>query len=87
MLAKTEQKSLQTYLRQLGRHQQLTREEEYALGYRARKGDAEAVRILAESNLPFVVSVARKYANRGHRIDDLVQEGNVGLMNPGKIFP
>lgn len=86
MLAKNEQKSLQTYLRQLGRHHQLTREQEYELGAKARKGDPESVRILAESNLPFVVSVARKYANRGHRIDDLIQEGNVGLMKAIEHF-
>ncbi|MBX7099169.1 MAG: sigma-70 family RNA polymerase sigma factor [Myxococcaceae bacterium] len=86
MLAKSEQKSLQTYLKQMGPHHQLTREDEYALGRKARKGDPEAVRILAESNLPFVVSVARKYANRGHRIDDLIQEGNVGLMKAIEHF-
>ena len=45
------------YLRSLGGHKQLTREQEYSLSKRARKGDEEARRILAVSNLPFVVAV------------------------------
>jgi RNA polymerase primary sigma factor len=74
------------YLRHLGGHKQLTREEEYSLGRRARKGDEEAKRILAVSNLPFVVAVARKFASRGARLDDLIQEGNVGLMKAIEHF-
>ena len=74
------------YLRSFGGHKQLTREEEYALSKRARAGDEEARRILAVSNLPFVVAVARKFASRGARLDDLVQEGNVGLMKAIEHF-
>src|SRR3954469_23839845 len=74
------------YLRSLGGHKQLTREQEYSLSKRARKGDEEARRILAVSNLPFVVAVARKFASRGARLDDLVQEGNVGLMKAIEHF-
>ena len=77
---------ISTYLRTLGGHKQLTREQEYSLSKRARKGDEEARRILAVSNLPFVVSVARKFASRGARLDDLVQEGNVGLMKAIEHF-
>lgn len=84
--SKYQMEGLSQYLRHLGGHAQLTREEEYELGGRARKGDAEARRILAERNLAFVVSVARKFANRGHRLDDLVQEGNVGLMKAIEHF-
>ena len=62
---KFESEGLGSYLRNLGGHKQLTREEEYSLGRRARKGDEEAKRILAVSNLPFVVAVARKFASRG----------------------
>jgi RNA polymerase primary sigma factor len=69
----------------MGGHKQLTREEEYELSRRARKGDAEARRILAVSNLPFVVAVAKKFSSRA-RLDDLVQEGNVGLMKAIEHF-
>ncbi|MBS1148812.1 MAG: polymerase sigma factor RpoH, partial [Myxococcaceae bacterium] len=74
------------YLRSFGGHKQLTREQEYSLSKRARAGDEEARRILAVSNLPFVVAVARKFASRGARLDDLVQEGNVGLMKAIEHF-
>src|SRR3954466_3209761 len=74
------------YLRSLGGHKQLTREQEYSLSKRARTGDEEAKRILAVSNLPFVVAVARKFASRGARLDDLIQEGNVGLMKAIEHF-
>jgi RNA polymerase primary sigma factor len=65
---------------------QLTREQEYELAYRARKGDARARETLATSNLAFVVAVAKKFAHRGARLDDLIQEGNVGLMKAIEHF-
>lgn len=78
--------SLSTYLKGLGNHQQLTREQEYELARRFKKGDEQARQILAMSNLPFVVAVAKKFANRGARLDDLIQEGNVGLMKAIEHF-
>jgi RNA polymerase primary sigma factor len=72
---------LSHYLRHLGDHSQLTREQEYELAGRARKGDESARQLLAKSNLAFVVAVAKKFSNRGARLDDLIQEGNVGLMD------
>jgi len=78
--------SIAAYLRQLGRHKQLTREEEYELSRRIKKGD-EAARVhLATSNLPFVVAVAKKYVHPGVRLEDLIQEGNVGLMKAIEHF-
>jgi RNA polymerase primary sigma factor len=74
------------YIRQMGPHRQLTREEEYELSRRAKKGDDRAREQLARSNLPFVVAIAKKYANRGARLDDLIQEGNVGLMKAIEHF-
>lgn len=68
------------YMSSIGRHKQLTREEEVALAKRVRKGDQQARDELVLRNLPLVISVARKYINRGARLDDLIQEGNVGLM-------
>ncbi len=77
---------LSHYLRHLGGHPQLTREQEYELARRARKGDESARQMLAQSNLAFVVAVAKKFANRGARLDDLIQEGNVGLMKAIEHF-
>jgi RNA polymerase primary sigma factor len=77
---------LSHYLRHLGEHTQLTREQEYELAGRARKGDETARQTLATSNLAFVVAVAKKFASRGARLDDLIQEGNVGLMKAIEHF-
>ncbi|SEU33564.1 sigma-70 family RNA polymerase sigma factor [Stigmatella erecta] len=77
---------LSHYLRHLGGHHQLTREQEYELARAARKGDESARQTLATSNLAFVVAVAKKFANRGARLDDLIQEGNVGLMKAIEHF-
>jgi len=78
--------SIAAYLRQLGKHKQLTREEEYALSRRIKRGDESARHQLATSNLPFVVAVAKKYLHSGVRLDDLVQEGNMGLMKAIEHF-
>lgn len=84
---KSERDGLSHYLRHLGGHRQLTREQEYELAARCHRGDEKARRILAESNLAFVVAVAKKYAHRGGaRLDDLIQEGNVGLMKAIEHF-
>jgi RNA polymerase primary sigma factor len=83
---RTETDTISKYLRSMGGHRQLTREEEYELSRRAKKGDEAARQTLAVSNLPFVVAVARKFASRGARLDDLIQEGNVGLMKAIEHF-
>src|SRR5262245_8727852 len=78
--------NLSSYLKGLGGQKQLTREEEYDLSRRARKGEEAARQTLATSNLAFVVAVAKKFSNRGARLDDLIQEGNVGLMKAIEHF-
>jgi len=85
-MRRNDSEGLAHYMRSMGGHKQLTREEEYELSKRARKGDEEARRILAVSNLPFVVAVAKKFTSRGARLDDLIQEGNVGLMKAIEHF-
>jgi RNA polymerase primary sigma factor len=85
-MRRSDLEGLSHYLRGLGGHKQLTREEEYELSRQAKKGDEGARRKLAVSNLPFVVAVAKKFSNRGARLDDLVQEGNVGLMKAIEHF-
>ena len=68
------------YLKQIGAIPLLKPEEEYEAAKRASQGDEEARQLLITSNLRLVVSVAKKYANRGLSMQDLIQEGNMGLM-------
>ena len=81
-----ERENLSGYLRQLNGRAQLTREQEYDLARRAKKGEEAARQMLATSNLAFVVAVAKKFAHRNARLDDLIQEGNVGLMKAIEHF-
>ena len=68
------------YLKEIGRISLLSNEEEMAISKRVAAGDEEAKRILAESNLRLVVSIAKRYVGRGLLFLDLIQEGNIGLM-------
>ena len=81
-----EQTALDQYLRDVSRHELITPEKEKELGARAQKGDEEAVQELARANLRFVISVAKKYQNRGVSLTDLIQEGNVGLVTAARKF-
>ncbi len=82
----SEFEGLQPYLRALPRYVALTREEERDLADRARRGEARARDELVKRNLPFVVAVAKKSMGRGARLDDLVQEGNLGLLRAVEKF-
>ena len=64
----------------------LTREAEHELALRVKKGERAARELLVRHNLPFVVSVSRKYLGRGARLDDLIQEGNIGLLKAVEHF-
>ena len=74
------------YLRDIGRIPLLTREREGELGRRIRSGDERAVHELVQSNLRFVVNIAKKYMNRGIPLADLVTEGNLGLYEAARRF-
>jgi RNA polymerase primary sigma factor len=74
------------YLTRIGRGRLLTHEEELDLGRRARSGDARARQRLIEKNLRLVVSVAKKYRGYGLPFEDLIQEGNIGLMKVAERF-
>lgn len=84
--AAEEQSALDQYLRDVSRHELITPEREKELGRRARRGDEEAIQELARANLRFVISVAKKYQNRGVSLTDLIQEGNVGLVTAARKF-
>ncbi len=81
-----EQSALDQYLRDVSRHELITPEREKELGALAQKGDEGAVQELARANLRFVISVAKKYQNRGVSLTDLIQEGNVGLVTAARKF-
>src|SRR5690606_20749564 len=78
--------SVRMYLKEIGRVELLSAEEEVELAQRIEQGDKEAKRRLAEANLRLVVSIARKYAGRGLMFLDLIQEGNMGLMKAVEKF-
>jgi len=78
--------SLDLYLKEISEHPLIDRDEEVALARRIRDDDQDAVKKLVAANLRFVVSVARRYRNRGVSIPDLVNEGNVGLMRAARKF-
>jgi RNA polymerase primary sigma factor len=78
--------SLDFYLQEISRIPLLKLEEETALARRAFKGDVEAQEKLARHNVRFVVSVAKKFQNRGVPLMDLIGEGNVGLMTAARKF-
>ena len=79
--------SIEHYLAEISNHPVLSREEEYELAMRYKNdGDLDAARQLVTSNLKFVVKIANEYRNYGINMMDIIQEGNVGLMNAVKGF-
>ncbi len=81
-----EQSALDQYLRDVSRHELISPDREKELGALAQEGDEDAVQELARANLRFVISVAKKYQNRGVSLTDLIQEGNVGLVTAARKF-
>jgi RNA polymerase primary sigma factor len=77
---------LAKYLRHIGQGNLLTHEEEIDLSKRAKQGDKRARKRLIEKNLRLVVSVAKKYRGYGLPFEDLIQEGNIGLMKAVEKF-
>ena len=77
---------LNIYLDEIGKEQLLSDDEERQLSERIAKGDQRALSKLIEANLKFVVSVARQYKGKGVAMEDLVSEGNIGLMKAAAKF-
>lgn len=72
--------SLDLYLKEIGEYPLLTPPQERALARRARAGDAAAAEALVTCNLRFVVMIAKKYQYLGLSLEDLIHEGNVGML-------
>lgn len=79
--------ALDLYLEEIGRHRTLSREEEARLSRRFREtGDRRALEALVTANLRFVVALAKSYRGRGLPLEDLINEGNLGLMRAAARF-
>ena len=78
--------SLRQYLREIGKTPLLTPDEEQELARRVSEGDEDAIVRMADSNLRLVVSIAKHYRDRGLPLQDLIQEGNLGLLKAIEKF-
>lgn len=74
------------YLQSINRLEMISPEEEVDLARKIHGGDAEALKRLVEANLRFVVSVAKQYQSQGLSLDDLISEGNIGLIKAARKY-
>ena len=81
-----ESQSIEKYLQEIGKEDLISAEQEVELAQRIRAGDQEALERLTKSNLRFVVSVAKQYQNQGLSLNDLINEGNLGLIKAALRF-
>ncbi|HEU4990039.1 MAG TPA: RNA polymerase sigma factor RpoD/SigA [Gemmatimonadaceae bacterium] len=81
-----QQDILDQYLAEVNKYPLLSADDELALAHRIRQGDARALDELVQRNLRVVISVAKKYRNRGLSLLDLIEEGNMGLMTAARRF-
>ena len=78
--------TLEKYLQDIAKERLISPEEEVELSRRIKAGDKEALETLVKANLRFVVSVAKQYQNQGLSLQDLINEGNVGLIKAAQRF-
>ena len=83
-----EKKALNAYMKEIGDNKLLSDKEEAELAQRIQEGDSKAMDKLLKANLTFVVSLANQYKKRGLDIEDLISEGNIGMLKAaGKFRP
>lgn len=78
--------ALERYLQDISKEEMVSTDEEVELAKRIRQGDKNALERLVKANLRFVVSVAKQYQGQGLELTDLINEGNVGLINAAMKF-
>ncbi len=78
--------ALTRYMNEISKIKPLTRDEEYKLGCQIAEGDITALQRLVQRNLKYVVSIASKYRGCGLSIQDLIEEGNIGIIQAAKRF-
>lgn len=86
MPAPVSENSLKHYLNSISAYKPLTKPQEFELGERIQSGDEDALNTLILCNLKFVVSIANRYRNTGLPISDLINQGNLGLVEAAKRF-
>lgn len=84
--AKSSDQTINRYLDEISKHPLLTAEEERELSRRVASGDAEALATLVTSNLRLVVAIVKAYSSPMRSLDDLISDGNVGLIRAAKRF-
>ena len=85
-ITKRESKSLEKYLQEVSREPMITADEEVDLAQKIKDGDDRALNRLVRANLRFVISVAKQYQNTGLTLEDLINEGNLGLIEEAKRY-
>lgn len=85
-ITRRDEASLNKYLAEIDKLPLIRAEEEVMLGQKIRAGDKQAVERLVRANLRFVVSCAKKYQHMGLSLNDLVNEGNLGLIKAAELF-
>ncbi|MBQ7992239.1 MAG: sigma-70 family RNA polymerase sigma factor [Solobacterium sp.] len=83
---KSQSDSVKVYLKEIGQIPLLSAQQEYEVAKRVAEGDKEAKDLLISSNLRLVVSMAKEHLNHGLSFQDLIQEGNIGLMRAVEKF-
>lgn len=83
---KVSDKTMRLYLKEISKIKSITPKEEKRLAKRIQQGDEEALRRLIEANLRFVIKIAKKYRGCGLPFTDLINEGNMGLIEAAKRF-
>lgn len=85
-LTNRESRSIEKYLSEVSRESMITPEEEVELAERIQTGDGIALQKLVNANLRFVISVAKQYQGHGMTLEDIIAEGNIGLITAAKRF-
>ena len=78
--------SISSYFKEAAKEELITQEEEVKLAIKIREGDQKSLNKLVKSNIRFVISIAKNYQNMGLDLEDLISEGNYGLIKAAQKF-